>query len=53
MAKICKMTGATLLNNLADMEGEESIDPSSIGMAGEVYEDNIGYDEFIFIKEGK
>lgn len=36
--RIAKLTKATVVNSLADMEGNESFDPACMGFAGEVHE---------------
>ena len=42
---------ATVITTLANPEtGEESFDASSLGNAGEVYEETVGDNDFIFVK---
>lgn len=54
MKKIARMTGASILTTLADMEeGEELMKESDLGFAESVYEEHVGDWEFIFVKEGK
>jgi T-complex protein 1 subunit alpha len=48
-----KATGATLVTTLANLEGTESFDPSSLGFADEVLQDRIADDELILIKGSK
>mmetsp|Transcript_10166 Transcript_10166/g.42623 ORF Transcript_10166/g.42623 Transcript_10166/m.42623 type:complete len:230 (-) Transcript_10166:408-1097(-) len=53
MRRIAKATGATLQLNMADLNGDESFDPSMLGHAEEVYEDKIRDDTVIMIKGPK
>lgn len=53
LRRICKATGATLLLTLANLEGEESFDPSNLGFAEEVTQDKISDEELILIKGAK
>jgi len=53
MRRIAKATGATLQLNMADLNGDESFDPSMLGHAEEVYEDKIRDDPVIMIKGPK
>jgi len=48
--RIAVATGATVLPNLADLEGEESVDPATIGEADEVVEERVGDGELLFIR---
>jgi len=50
LRKIAKSTGGTVLVTLANLEGEESFDPASLGYADEVSEERIADDELIIIK---
>ena len=51
LRRIAKSTGATLITTLANADtNEESFDASSLGTAGEVYEETVGDNDFIFIK---
>lgn len=51
--KISKLTGASVMTTLATMEGDESFDPKDLGSAGEVSEEHIGDNDYIFIRNGK
>jgi T-complex protein 1 subunit alpha len=53
MRRIAKLTGATMMITLADMEGNESFDPSMLGVADEVIEERIADDDHLIIKGGK
>eukprot|EP01102_Stenamoeba_stenopodia_P007997 TRINITY_DN2263_c0_g1_i1.p1 TRINITY_DN2263_c0_g1~~TRINITY_DN2263_c0_g1_i1.p1 ORF type:complete len:439 (+),score=106.16 TRINITY_DN2263_c0_g1_i1:205-1521(+) len=53
LRRICKATGATLLLNLANLEGEESFDPANLGFAEEVSQEKISDEELILIKGAK
>lgn len=53
LKRIAKVTGATILSTMADMEGNESFDITSLGFADEVSEDRIGDNNYIFIKGTK
>eukprot|EP01138_Halocafeteria_seosinensis_P007709 gb/GECG01007877.1/.p1 GENE.gb/GECG01007877.1/~~gb/GECG01007877.1/.p1 ORF type:complete len:523 (+),score=90.86 gb/GECG01007877.1/:1-1569(+) len=48
--RIATATGGTVLPNLADVEGEESVDPSQLGTAKEVSQEAVGDGELIFIR---
>jgi T-complex protein 1 subunit alpha len=50
LRRIAKMTGGTLLTTLANMEGEEAVDPSVLGVAEQVVEERVADDDFIVIK---
>lgn len=50
LRRIAVATGGLLLPNLADLEGEESFDPSALGTAEEVSEERVGDGELIFIR---
>lgn len=50
--RIAKLTKATVITSMADMEGNESFDASAMGHAGEVYEQRIGEDHYILIQNG-
>merc|ERR1712183_861820 len=49
--RIAKCTGAQLLLNMATMEGDEAFDAAFLGSAGEVCEQRVGDNDFIFIKD--
>mmetsp|Transcript_25082 Transcript_25082/g.68928 ORF Transcript_25082/g.68928 Transcript_25082/m.68928 type:complete len:549 (+) Transcript_25082:83-1729(+) len=53
MRRIAKLTGGTMMITLADMEGNESFDPSLLGVADEVMEERICDDDHVIIKGGK
>ncbi|GAV03058.1 hypothetical protein RvY_13540 [Ramazzottius varieornatus] len=53
MKAIAKATGATFVMNLANMEGEESFEPSFLGHADEVVQERICDDELILIRGTK
>lgn len=53
LARIAKLTGATLVSSLANLEGGESFDAALLGGAEEVVQDRFGDDECILIKGGK
>lgn len=48
--RIAKATGGQVVLTLADMDGEESFDPSALGEAAEVSEERVGDGELIYIK---
>jgi len=50
LRRIAKATGATLLVSLANFDGEESFDQTSLGYADEVAQDRFADDELILIK---
>ncbi|XP_073045230.1 T-complex protein 1 subunit alpha-like [Primulina eburnea] len=53
MRHVAKATGATAVSTFADMEGEETFDPSFLGYADEVVEERIADDDVIMIKGTK
>merc|ERR1719161_50630 len=53
LRRIAKLTGGTLMITMADMEGNESFDPSMLGHADEVIEERIADDDHLIIKGGK
>ncbi|GMN56335.1 hypothetical protein TIFTF001_025447 [Ficus carica] len=53
MRHVAKATGATLVSTFADMEGEETFEPSFLGFADEVVEERIADDDVILIKGTK
>merc|ERR1719161_1180759 len=53
LRRIAKLTGGTLMITLADMEGNESFDPSMLGHADEVIEERVADDDHLIIKGGK
>ncbi|CAN6477901.1 unnamed protein product [Victoria cruziana] len=50
---VAKATGATQVLTFADMEGEETFDPSFLGYADEVVEERISDDDVIMVKGTK
>merc|ERR1719161_1690473 len=53
LRRIAKLTGGTLMITMADMEGNESFDPSLLGTADEVVEERIADDDHLIIRGGK
>lgn len=53
LKRIAKATGATLVGSLANLDGEESFEASSLGYAEEVVQERICDDELIFVKNPK
>jgi len=53
LRRIAKLTGATLVTSLANLEGDESFDPSYLGEADEVVEETLADDQLLYIKGGK
>lgn len=53
LKRIAKATGATFMMTLANMEGEETFEPSFLGHADEVCQERICDDELILIKGPK
>ena len=49
MRRIARMTGATIVSTLADVEGDESFDPQCLGCASRVYEDSISDSDMMII----
>jgi len=50
LRRIAKATGATLVVNLANLEGDESFDATQLGTAEEVVQERVADDELILIK---
>jgi len=50
LRKIAKASGATIVTTLANNEGEEVFEASSLGECKEVYEEAVGDNDFIFFK---
>ena len=48
--RIAQACGGTLLPNLADLEGQESVDPECLGTAAEVSEVTLSDQQFVYIK---
>ncbi|KAK7359141.1 hypothetical protein VNO77_01088 [Canavalia gladiata] len=53
MRHVAKATGATLVSTFADMEGEETFEPSFLGYAEEVVEERVSDDAVVMIKGTK
>jgi len=53
LRRIAKLTGGTLLTTLANMDGDEVFDASSLGLAESVSEERVSDDDFIVIKGAK
>lgn len=49
MKQIARCTGATLCMTLANMDGEETFDPSFLGYADQVYQERICDDEILVV----
>lgn len=50
LKRVAKSTGATIVTTLADMEGNETFDPSALGSAEQVVEESISDNDMIMIK---
>jgi len=53
LKRIAKATGATFITSLANLEGEESFEASSLGEAAEVSQERVCDDELILVKGTK
>ncbi|WRT65697.1 T-complex protein 1 subunit alpha [Kwoniella shivajii] len=53
LRRIAKATGAQLISSLANLEGEETFEPSSLGFADEVSQERVSDDELILVKGTK
>jgi T-complex protein 1 subunit alpha len=53
LRRIAKATGATLVSSLANLEGEETFEASSLGFAEEVVQERISDDELILVRGTK
>ncbi|WVQ64909.1 T-complex protein 1 subunit alpha [Kwoniella botswanensis] len=53
LRRIAKATGATLISSLANLEGEETFEATSLGFAEEVSQERISDDELILVKGTK
>ena len=53
LRRIARATGGTLVSSLANLEGEESFEPTLLGTAEEVVQERISDDELILIKGTK
>ncbi|CAL6065162.1 TCP-1_chaperonin subunit alpha [Hexamita inflata] len=52
MKRIAKLTNATIVTSMADMEGNESFDQANFGYAEEIAEQRIGEDHYMIISGG-
>ena len=53
LRRIARATGATLVGSLANLEGDETFEPSLLGLAEEVVLERISDEEVILIKGSK
>ncbi|KIL68572.1 hypothetical protein M378DRAFT_1061194 [Amanita muscaria Koide BX008] len=53
LRRIAKATGGQLVSSLANLEGEETFEPSYLGIADEVVQERIADDELILVKGTK
>jgi len=53
LRRIASSTGATVVSSLADMEGNETFDPSCLGEAEEVAEERVADDDMVMVKGSK
>ena len=53
LRRVAKATGAQILLTLADMEGNETFDPESLGSCAEVCEERVSDDDMIVLKDCK
>jgi T-complex protein 1 subunit alpha len=53
LRRIARATGATLVSSLANLDGDETFEASSLGFADEVVQERISDDELILIKGTK
>jgi len=53
LRRVAKATGATVISTLADMDGEETFDPASLGQAECVEEERVCDDDIIMVKGAK
>ncbi|KAG9042630.1 T-complex protein 1 subunit alpha [Tulasnella sp. UAMH 9824] len=53
LKRIAKATGATLVSSLANLEGDETFEPTLLGTAEEVVQERISDDELILVKGTK
>lgn len=51
MKRIAKLTGASIITTMANSEGVETFDAASIGHAQTVFEENLGDNDYVFIKQ--
>lgn len=50
MRRIARMTGATVITTLAQPDGSETFDKSSLGELESVYEESVGDNDYVFLK---
>ena len=50
LRKIAKSTGASIITTMANNEGNETFEESSVGKAECVYEENLGDMDYVFVK---
>lgn len=53
MRRIAKSCGGSVVTNMSNNEGDEIFDPANLGSCEEVYEENVGDNDFIFFKGPK
>ncbi|XP_065897765.1 T-complex protein 1 subunit alpha-like [Dysidea avara] len=53
LKRIARATGATVVLNMSNLEGEETFDPSQLGQAEEITQERVSDDELILIKGPK
>ncbi|KDE04440.1 T-complex protein 1 subunit alpha [Microbotryum lychnidis-dioicae p1A1 Lamole] len=53
LRRIAKATGATMVSSLANLDGEETFEASSLGQADQVVQERISDDELILVKGTK
>ena len=53
LRRVAKATGAQILLTMADMEGNETFDPESLGSCAEVCEERVSDDDMIVLKDCK
>jgi T-complex protein 1 subunit alpha len=53
LRKIAKSTGASIITTMATNDGSEVFEEASVGKAECVYEENLGDNDFVFIKNPK
>jgi len=51
MRKIAKLTGAEIVGNIVDEEGNETFSPDHLGTANFVYETRVGDWDYIFLED--
>lgn len=53
LKRIARATGATFVTNLANLEGDETFEASSLGYADEVVQERVSDDELIIVRGTK